>query len=127
MHCFFYQHKHQLNLQKTSYAFLLQGSPDPLRDYSDNEIGSLDGIWNEIASSEGECDIENVELDEDEEEDLVELEDQFPSDEEDFVELENPMWDNSAMRNWSDFDEVKEQLLKREEEYAAPEGKFCNF
>ncbi|CAG5107474.1 Oidioi.mRNA.OKI2018_I69.chr1.g3344.t1.cds [Oikopleura dioica] len=100
---------------------LREGSPDPLRDYSDNEIGSLDGIWNEIASSEEECDIENVELDEDEEEDLVELEDQFPSDEEDFVELENPMWDNSAMRNWSDFDEVKEQLLKREEEYAAPE------
>jgi len=95
--------------------YLLEGSPDPLRDYSDNEIGSIDGIWNEIPSSE-ESQIENVQLDDDEEESLVDAEDLNPSDEEDFVELENQAWDNSEMKNWSDFEKVRDELVKITEE-----------
>jgi len=91
--------------------YLLEGSPDPLRDYSDNEIGSIDGIWNEIPSSE-ESQIENVQLDDDEEESLVDADDLNPSDEEDFVELENQAWDNSEMKNWSDFEKVRDELVK---------------
>ena len=57
-----------------------------------------------------------MQLDDDEEESLVDAEDLNPSDEEDFVELENQAWDNSEMKNWSDFEKVRDELVKITEE-----------
>ena len=57
-----------------------------------------------------------MQLDDDEEESLVDAEDLNPSDEEDFVELENQAWDNSEMKNWSDFEKVRDMLVKITEE-----------
>ena len=57
-----------------------------------------------------------MQLDDEEEESLVDAEDLNPSDEEDFVELENQAWDNSEMKNWSDFEKVRDELVKITEE-----------